>query len=85
MITSHHLAFEHTAIATVDADRNKVEQVLITFINNAVKYSPTDTVIQVKFYRRWFCPHRRKRSGHGTPEKDQGFIFDRFTGLKVML
>jgi len=79
MITSHHLVFEPTTSAMVEADRNKVEQVLINFINNAVKYSPTDTVIHVKSFTKDGYVHITiKDQGMGIPLKDQGFIFDRF-------
>ena len=44
-VASHQLTFEPVAYTPVEADQNKIEQVLINFINNAVKYSAPATEI----------------------------------------
>lgn len=79
MITSHRLIFEPSEIAFVEADRNKVEQVMTNFINNAVKYSPSNTSIIVNCYTKdGFVHFAVKDQGMGIPAKDQPYIFNRF-------
>lgn len=79
MITSHPIVFEPAERAVVEADRQKIEQVMINFINNAVKYSPENTIITVNsFIKDGFVHISVKDQGMGIPEKDQPFIFDRF-------
>lgn len=78
-ITSHKVVFAPVDFTPVEADKDKIEQVLVNFINNAVKYSPEGSTIQVA------CVTREGQArvqvtdeGMGIPEKDQPFIFDRF-------
>ena len=79
MIKSHRLIFEPAEIAVVEADRSKVEQVVINFINNAVKYSAYDTRITVNCsVKNGFITISVKDQGMGIPKEDQPFIFDRF-------
>ncbi len=79
MISSHKVEFEPAEIVAVEADQNKIEQVLTNFINNAVKYSPADTIINVNCYTEDGYVHIVvKDQGMGIPLKDQPFIFDRF-------
>jgi len=79
MISSHKLVFEPVEMALVKADRNKIEQVVVNFINNAVKYSPHNTVINVNCFTKDGYVHIAvKDQGMGIPVKDQPFIFDRF-------
>ncbi len=45
----HRLVIDLPATSTViDADQDKVEQILTNLINNAIKYSPADTTVTVK-------------------------------------
>ena len=79
MITSHRLIFEPSEIAELEADKNKIEQVVINFINNAVKYSPDGTIITVESRTKdGFVHISVKDQGMGIPVKDQPYIFDRF-------
>lgn len=78
-ITSHQVVFAPVEFTPVEADQDKIEQVLINFINNAVKYSPNDTVINVACVTREAMAYVYVNDcGMGIPEKDQPFIFDRF-------
>ncbi|WP_288376457.1 ATP-binding protein [uncultured Chryseobacterium sp.] len=79
MISSHRLVFEPAESALVKADRNKIEQVVINFINNAVKYSPHNTIINIRcFTKDGYVYITVKDQGMGIAIKDQPFIFDRF-------
>lgn len=76
---SHRISFEPSKEIHVLADRHKLEQVIINFVNNAVKYSDPDTTIKVT------CEEKEGQvfvsvedQGMGIPIKDQAFIFDRF-------
>ena len=78
-ITSHRIIFEPAAIALVEGDRNKIEQVIVNFINNAIKYSPNNSTIAVKcFIENGFVHIAVEDQGIGIPVKDQQFVFDRF-------
>jgi len=78
-ITSHQVVFAPVDYTPVEADKDKIEQVLVNFINNAVKYSPEGSIIKVA------CVTAEGQArvhvtdeGMGIPEKDQPFVFDRF-------
>lgn len=78
-ITSHKIIFEPAEICIIEADRNKIEQVVVNFINNAVKYSPDESVITVNCCTQdGFVTLSVKDQGMGIPLKDRPFIFDRF-------
>ncbi|SFT45789.1 PAS domain S-box-containing protein [Chryseobacterium formosense] len=78
-ITSHKIIFAPVEFTAVEADRDKIEQVLLNFINNAVKYSQYDTVINIACVTEnnlaYVCVTDQ---GMGIPQKDQPYIFDRF-------
>ena len=78
-INSHKVVFAPTETTPLDADQDKIEQVLINFINNAVKYSPTGTTIEVScITKNGMAQVYVKDQGMGIPIADQPFIFDRF-------
>ena len=64
---------------TVNGDQTKLQQAFSNLIDNAIKYSPEDTVIKIKLYKKG------KNAvvdiidqGIGISEADQAHIFDRF-------
>ncbi|QXV64023.1 PAS domain-containing protein [Mucilaginibacter sp. 21P] len=78
-ITSHQVVFHPVEHTPVEADEDKIEQVLINFINNAVKYSPEGSVINVS------CVSEQgtvkvcvQDEGMGIADQDQAHVFDRF-------
>lgn len=78
-ITSHTVVFAPVDFTLVEADKDKIEQVLVNFINNAVKYSPEGSTINVACVTRDGKAYVSVNdSGMGIPVKDQPFIFDRF-------
>nr|WP_314491856.1 ATP-binding protein [uncultured Chryseobacterium sp.] len=78
-ISSHKVVFAPVDITPLNADQDKIEQVLINFINNAVKYSPEGTTIKVTCITKNGIAHVSvKDQGMGIPLADQPFIFDRF-------
>ncbi len=48
MIVSHHLHSESTAQPIVVGDKDRIEQVLINLLNNAVKYSPDADRVMIR-------------------------------------
>ncbi|MCD9856749.1 ATP-binding protein [Epilithonimonas sp. JDS] len=79
IINSHKVLFSPTDITLLDADKEKIEQVLINFINNAVKYSPSGTTIEVSCITvNGMAKVCVKDQGMGIPMADQPYIFERF-------
>ncbi|MET4082557.1 PAS domain S-box-containing protein [Pedobacter sp. UYP30] len=79
MITSHEIIFAPIAYILVEADRDKIGQVINNLISNAVKYSPKGSRIDVA------CVAEAKNAlmsvkdqGMGITELDQKKLFDRF-------
>lgn len=70
---------EHDNPVRVEADRSKIEQVLINLISNAIKYGRRKGIVEVKF----FDMHSQvltevSDDGIGIPEQDIPRIFERF-------
>jgi signal transduction histidine kinase len=76
-------------LPSVNADKERLVQVLTNLLSNACKYSPPDTDVTVRFWseQRWL--QRRKReldvvvcavqdNGHGISEEDQKKLFTKF-------
>ncbi len=78
-VTSHVFLFHVDVQQLILADRDKIEQVIINFINNAVKYSPVGSKIEINAQ----VEHGElyievKDQGAGISEEDQHKIFTRF-------
>lgn len=76
---SHIITFEGGPLVTLEADREKIGQVINNLISNAVKYSPKNTAVKVSIQTQ---EGRVKVSvqdrGIGIKLKDQQNIFKRF-------
>lgn len=81
---SHTLRNKTSGQLPVNADRERISQVIINLINNAIKYSPDTLEIDVRTEKKndevWFCV---KDYGIGIPEHEQHKIFDRFYQIGV--
>jgi PAS domain S-box-containing protein len=75
----HYITNKGAIDTEVFADQNKIEQVLINFVNNAVKYAPEskEIIIQVEN-----LPHQVKVSvidqGPGISQEDAAKVFNRY-------
>ena len=78
-VTSHNVIFAPVEPTKVDADYDKISQVVTNLINNAVKYSPPDTTIRVVCEtidgQARVCV---QDEGMGIKPKDREQLFDRF-------
>lgn len=77
---SHILNFIPDGYLPVYADRDKIGQVISNLINNAIKYSPNNTEIEVRAEKAEAC-HARvsvKDQGIGIAPKDAEKLFERF-------
>lgn len=75
----HHITMIGKTKIKINADRGRIEQVIVNFINNAIKYSPQDfrievTVKKVKEYIKLSVID----NGIGIPSDRVDKIFDRF-------
>jgi PAS domain S-box-containing protein len=75
----HKIIFKSNGKLTTNADRERIEQVIINLLTNATKYSPYADEIFVEAYRKdnkiEVCVKDR---GIGIPQEDQEDIFTRF-------
>jgi len=63
----------------VHADSDKIQQVLYNLLDNAIKFSPTDSIIKIETTEK----HNKifisiKDNGTGIPKNELKFVFDRF-------
>lgn len=78
-ISSHNLIFNPVETMMVNADRDKIGQVIHNLISNAVKYSPAGRTIEVScFENKGMVNVCVKDNGMGIKPEDLSKIFDRY-------
>jgi len=78
-ISSHRVIFAPVEPTQLEADRDKIGQVINNLINNAVKYSPTGSTINVACISIKKCVQVSvKDEGMGISVENQKHLFDRF-------
>lgn len=78
-ISSHILTFAPIESVMVNADRNKIAQVIQNLISNAVKYSPQGSTISITNYSKdGFANVSVADQGKGMKPEDAAHIFDRY-------
>jgi len=78
-VSSHKVIFAPVESTLIKADRHKIAQVLTNLINNAVKYSPAGSIINVACISYdGFAQVSVKDHGMGIAKEDQEKIFSRF-------
>jgi signal transduction histidine kinase len=74
-----HIEIPHDILPTLEADRDKIKQVLLNLLSNAVKYNRDNGTIEI---RAWNADHficiSIRDSGAGIPESELGHIFEKF-------
>ena len=77
--SAHRIQIIKKGSYRVRADKDRIAQVLINLLTNAVKYSPADTHIAVRIEKReGKCAISVRDFGVGIAKKDQKDIFTRF-------
>ncbi|GGE41869.1 two-component system CheB/CheR fusion protein [Pedobacter psychrotolerans] len=77
--TSHVILLEYCHELTINADRDKIGQVINNFLSNAIKYSPKGGTIKVACQElNGSAQISVKDEGTGINPKDQKKLFDRF-------
>lgn len=75
----HHIRVVSAEPVVVQGDRDRLEQVLVNLIDNAIKYSPQGGNIDVKVaVRNREAVVSVRDHGVGIPKEKQGHIFERF-------
>ncbi len=59
-------------------DRKAVEIIINNVLYNAIKYSPEDSVIRIKFHRNDLLKISIEDQGIGIPKEAQQYVFDKF-------
>ncbi|TJZ54748.1 PAS domain S-box protein [Sphingobacterium olei] len=76
---SIEIIFNHGPDLTIDADRDKIAQVLNNFLSNAIKYSPQQKVIEISMEEHdGMAQVCVKDNGVGISLEDQKRLFDRY-------
>jgi len=71
----------HSLMVAIDSD--KIERVITNLVNNAIKFSPPDSVITIQLSRENTNALLMVRDeGIGIPKENQHLIFDMFTNAK---
>ncbi|UKS54738.1 HAMP domain-containing sensor histidine kinase [Exiguobacterium acetylicum] len=75
--STHHLQIRTDGSCTITADPEKIRRVLLNILNNAIKYSPEDSNIQVSLA----CCESEivitiSDNGYGIPKHDLPYLFD---------
>ncbi|HTL07497.1 MAG TPA: ATP-binding protein [Chitinophagaceae bacterium] len=80
LTTGHQLRLNCQFNCTLYADKNRIEQVLLNFITNAVKYSPGAAAVDISvlLYGNDLVGVSVQDYGIGMEQKDLDKIFDRF-------
>ncbi|HET6962572.1 MAG TPA: ATP-binding protein [Terriglobia bacterium] len=74
-----HLETQLSPAIKVQGDRYRLKQVLLNLIDNAIKYCPTSTRIQIRLAQTdSSCVLEVKDNGPGIPKSDIQRLFDRF-------
>nr|WP_314492655.1 PAS domain-containing sensor histidine kinase [uncultured Chryseobacterium sp.] len=77
--SSHQMIFASVESVKINADRNKIGQVIHNLISNAVKYSPTGSSITISCTSdHKFAYISVKDNGRGISPEDAAHIFDRY-------
>lgn len=76
---SHRIYIEGPTDVAIFADRHRIEQVIINFLSNAIKYSPgADRVLVLVEKEQEFLKIAITDQGIGIPSDKIHYIFDRF-------
>ena len=77
----HRIKVEHEAQLKTEGDKDRIEQVIINLLTNAIKYSPRNKDIEVKIFETedGSAAVSVRDFGIGIAEKDQKEVFRRFT------
>jgi two-component system, chemotaxis family, CheB/CheR fusion protein len=82
-VSSHVVEHDQMVKANIYADRNRISQVLVNIISNAIKYSPDgDTVIVRLSKKAGEVTVSVEDFGMGIPKTDQTRIYERFFRAK---
>jgi len=77
--TTHHFQLETAEVPLINADQERIGQVIINLLSNAIKYSPKDSEITVKTEKVENGVKVSVRdNGDGISKEHQKKIFDRF-------
>lgn len=78
--TGQRIKIEHKFKCNINADKDRIGQVLINLITNSIKYSPNDHPVEVKIEKgeNHFVKVSVKDRGIGIAENDIQKIFNRF-------
>lgn len=76
---SHQISILNVDEITVNADRDKIAQVVSNLLSNAIKYSPIGKLIEISCtHNTEFLEVRVRDEGMGVKPQDQARLFDRF-------
>lgn len=79
MASNHKIIFNGEKVGSVQADRNRISQVMSNLINNAIKYSPdAQEVIVSTITKKNTVKFSVQDFGIGIPKENLKYVFDQF-------
>jgi two-component system sensor histidine kinase VicK len=76
---SHEIVIKNTEVVTINADRDKIAQVISNLLSNAIKYSPKGKIVEITCTCHNDYLHLKVRDeGMGVKPQDQARLFERF-------
>lgn len=82
---SHQLKFSFSEEISIEIDKERIEQVMVNIINNAVKYSPNANVVELNVEKKHGHVQIAVRDyGDGIEEENKSKIFDKFYRIEEL-
>ena len=77
---SYHFIQKGEADVIIDGDESRLEQVILNFLSNAVKYSPEikEVEIETELLPGKLLEVKIRDFGIGIPKEDQAYVFEKF-------
>jgi PAS domain S-box-containing protein len=85
---THHIKFETSTLDRfyVEADRNRITEVILNLLSNAIKYSPdsNEVIVRINSHEPGFVRVEFQDFGTGIKEEDKEKIFEKYSRVETV-